>query len=66
VNVAEIKAAVSNLTLEERAEVARALHHWTDDAWDEKIKQDVAAGKLDKLLHEIDNDIAKGNLSGLP
>ena len=65
-SVAEIKAAIPNLTLEERAEVARALHRWLDDDWDEQIKQDLAAGKLNKLLNEIDSDIAKGDLSDLP
>ena len=65
-SVAEIKAAIPNLTLEERAEVARALHGWLDDAWDEQMKRDLASGKLNKLLDEIDADIAKGNLSDLP
>jgi ribosome recycling factor len=30
--VAEIKAAIPSLTLEERAEVARCLSEWQDDA----------------------------------
>ena len=37
--VAEIKAAISQLTLEERAEVARCLHEWEDDAWDKQMQQ---------------------------
>jgi hypothetical protein len=36
--VAEIKAAISQLTLEERAEVARCLHEWEDDAWDKQTQ----------------------------
>ncbi len=64
--VAEIKAAIPKLTLAERAEVARALHGWEDDAWDEQMKRDLAAGNLDKLLSKVDADIAKGNLSDLP
>lgn len=64
--VAEIKAAIPKLTLEERSEVARALHSWEDDAWDEQMKHDLASGKLDKVLSKVDGDIAKGNLSDLP
>ena len=64
--VQEIKAAIPSLSLEERAEIARCLHHWEDDAWDERMRSDIAAGKLDKLLSKVDADIAQGNLSGLP
>jgi len=57
--VAEIKAAISQLTLGERAEVARCLHVWEDDAWDQQIQQDLAAGKLDALLAKVDDDLVK-------
>ena len=64
--VAEIKAAIARLTLEERAGVARCLHEWEDDAWDKQMQQDLAAGKLDSLLARADNDIAEGKLRDLP
>jgi hypothetical protein len=64
--VAEIKAAIPSLTLEERAEVARCLGNWQDDEWDEQMKRDIAAGKLDKLLSKVDDDIAHGKLRDLP
>ena len=64
--VTEIKAAISQLTLEERAEVARCLHAWEDDAWDKQIQQDLAAGKLDGLLAKVDDDIDHGKLRDLP
>jgi hypothetical protein len=64
--VAEIKAAIARLTLEERAEVARCLHEWEDDAWDKRMQQDLAAGKLDNLLAKVDSDIAEGELRDLP
>ena len=54
--VAEIKAAIPSLTLEERAEVARCLNQWQDDEWDEQMKYDIAAGKLDVLLSNVDAD----------
>ena len=64
--VQEIKAAIPSLTLEERAEIARCLHGWEDDAWDAQMKHDLASGKLDKVLSKVDADIARGNLSDLP
>ena len=64
--VAEIKAAISRLSLEERAEVARWLHDWEDDAWDEQMRQDLSAGKLDGLLAKVDKDIDQGKLRDLP
>jgi ribosome recycling factor len=62
----EIKAAIPKLTLEERAEVARCLHQWEDDEWDEQMKRDAAEDKLKSLLKKVDSDIAQGNLSDLP
>jgi hypothetical protein len=62
----EIKAAIPKLTLEERAEVARCLHGWADDEWDEQMKRDLAAGKLDPLLKKVDADIDRGQFSELP
>jgi hypothetical protein len=64
--VAEIKAAIAQLTLEERAEVARCLHEWEDDAWDKQMQQDLAAGKLDRLLAKVDSDIDHGKLREMP
>ena len=57
--VTEIKAAISQLTLEERAEVARCLHEWEDDAWDKQMQQDLASGKLDDLLTKVDKEVIK-------
>jgi hypothetical protein len=64
--VEQIKAAIANLSLEERAEVARCLHDWEDDDWDRQMKSDFASGKLDSLLASVDKDIAEGNLRDLP
>ena len=65
-SVQEIKEAVQYLSLEERAEVAACLHSWSDDEWDEKMKRDLASGKLNKILAQVDADIAKDNLRGMP
>jgi hypothetical protein len=62
----EIKEAVQQLSLEERAEVAACLHKWSDDAWDEKMQRDLASGKLDRTLAQVDADIAKNKLRDMP
>lgn len=65
-SVAEIKSAIEQLSCEERAELAAWLHGWEDDAWDEQMKRDVAAGKLDQVLREVDDDISAGRLRDMP
>jgi hypothetical protein len=55
-SVEEIKEALQSLSLEERADVAACLHSWNDDAWDEQMKRDLASGKLDKILAQVDAD----------
>ena len=64
--VQEIKAAIPQLTLEERAEVARCLHGWDEDAWDLQMQGDLAAGRLDTLLAKVDSDIGGGRLLDAP
>lgn len=65
-SVEEIKAAIPQLSLEERAELARCLHEWEDDEWDRQMRQDVAAGKLNAILNKVDADINSGQLLALP
>jgi hypothetical protein len=66
VSVDQIKTAVEQLSFEERAELAAWLHGWKDDEWDEQMKRDVAAGKLDLILREVDEDIRAGRLREMP
>lgn len=62
----EIKEAIPKLTQEERAEVARFLHRWEEDDWDEQMRGDIAAGKLNTLLSEVDKNVAEGKLLDPP
>jgi hypothetical protein len=66
VSLAEIKNAVEKLSLEERAQFAAWFHGWKDDEWDEQMKRDVAEGKLDQVLREVDDDIKAGRLRDMP
>ena len=65
-SVEQIKAAIEQLSLEERAELAAWLHGWEDDDWDKQMKDDVAGGKLDHILREVDEDIRAGRLRDMP
>ena len=65
-SLAEIKTAIEQLSFEQRAELAAWLHGWEDDEWDEQMKRDVASGKLDVVLQEVEEDIKAGRLRELP
>jgi hypothetical protein len=55
--VQEIKSAIEQLPLEERAALIANLCDWTDDDWDRQMKADAAAGKFAAL----NNAVAQGN-----
>src|SRR5213596_3312965 len=66
VSLPEIKTAIEQLSFEERAELAAWLHGWNDDEWDEQMKRDIATGKLDSMLHEVEEDIKAGRVREMP
>jgi hypothetical protein len=66
VSLAEIQSAIDQLSFEERAKLAAWFHGWKDDEWDEQMKRDVAEGKLDLVLHEVEEDIQAGRLRDMP
>jgi hypothetical protein len=65
-SLAEIKSAIEQLSFEQRAELAAWFHGWKDDDWDEQMKRDVADGKLDLVLREVEDDINAGRLRDMP
>jgi hypothetical protein len=64
--VEQIKAAISRLSIEERAGLATWLFYQTDDAWDRQMKGDANAGRLNKLIAEAERDIRAGQVRELP
>jgi len=56
VSLPEIKTAIEQLSFEERTELAAWLHGWNDDGWDEQMKRDIASGKLDDVLREVEQN----------
>ena len=65
-SLAEIKTAIEQLSFEQRAELAAWLHGWNDDEWDEQMKRDIANGKLDDVLCEVEKDIKAGRVREMP
>jgi len=65
-SVEQIKTAIEQLSFEERAELAAWFHGWKDDEWDEQMKRDVAEGRLDDVLREVEDDIAAGRFRDMP
>ena len=65
-SLTEIQNAIEQLSFEERAKLAAWFHAWKDDEWDEQMKRDIAQGKLDLVLHEVEDDIKAGRLRSEP
>ena len=65
-SLAEIKTAIEQLSFEQRAELVAWLHGWKDDEWDEQMKRDIAVGKLDDVLHEVEGDVKAGRVREMP
>jgi hypothetical protein len=61
-SVEEIQQAISNLSLEERAELMSSLMNWEDDEWDKQMKRDAAAGKFDAMNRDTDAELTAGKL----
>ena len=63
--VAEIKAAIDQLSLPERCELEALLHPSEDDAWDGQMKRDAADGKFEALNGEAEAEQAAGKTKPL-
>jgi hypothetical protein len=65
--VAEIKAAIDQLSLQERCELEALLHPFVDDDWDRQMKRDAEpGGKLYKLMEASEKNAEAGKLVDLP
>ena len=65
-SLAEIKSAVDQLSPNEFAELIAFLRERDSAAWDRELEADIAAGRLDSVLREVDDDIRAGRVSELP
>jgi hypothetical protein len=65
-SVAELEAAIRTLPKEDLARFDQWYQQFIEEEWDEQIRQDVKAGKLDFLLDEAQKERAAGTLKRFP
>jgi len=58
--VEELRQAITELSLEERAELMSALANFEDDQWDKQMKRDAATGKFDAMNRQAEADLKSG------
>ena len=61
----EARASSFFLLPSDFSEIAACLHSWNDDAWDDQMKSDLASSKLDKMLAQVNADIAQNKIRAL-
>jgi hypothetical protein len=65
--VEEIKAAIEQLSPEERCELAALLNPIEDDDWDRQMKKDAEpGGKLDRLMEAATKEYREGKSLPFP
>jgi hypothetical protein len=65
--VAEIKAAIDQLSPQERCELEALLHPWAEDDWDRQMKADAEPrGKLHELMSASRTNAMAGKLMDFP
>jgi len=64
-DVKEIESAITQLPPSELAELAEWFAEFRAQAWDERLEQDVKAGRLDSLLEEAEQDFEQGRCEPL-
>ncbi len=50
----EIEAAIKQLPTSDVRQLAHWLQEYLDDAWDQQMQEDLAAGKLDSLISKAE------------
>jgi hypothetical protein len=59
-SVAEIESAITQLPAQDVAELMAWLQEYHERVWDRQIEDDLEAGRLDKLLAEVEKEHGKG------
>jgi len=61
----QIKQQIMKLSPEDVWQLAAWFDEYKFDKWDRQIECDVAAGRFDKLVKEIDANVAQGLITPL-
>ena len=64
-DIKEIESAIAQLPPSELAELAKWFEQFQAQVWDEQLEQDVAAGRLDALLNQAEQDFEQGRCEPL-
>jgi len=64
-SVKDIENAITQLSLEELAELSAWLADYQAKVWDKQIERDLDAGRLDALLEEVDEEYEAGKAKSL-
>jgi len=64
-SLAELEKAVATLPPKELSEFSTWFEEFLSDQWDKKLEADIAAGKLDRLAAQADEDFEAGRCTAL-
>jgi hypothetical protein len=59
-SIVEIENEIKELPVEKVDELIKWLKEYHSDLWEKQIADDLAAGRLDPLLAEVDDEIEAG------
>lgn len=64
-SIEEIESAISQLPPSEVAKLAKWFEEFQARVWDERLEQDVRAGRLDAVLKQAEQDFEQGQCEPL-
>ena len=59
-SITEIESAITQLPRKELADLMAWLRQYEAEAWDRQIEDDLEAGRLDRLLSEVEKEHKAG------
>ena len=61
----DVESAIKQLPEGEVRNLAKWLQDYLDEMWDRQIEADLASGRLDRLIAQVEEDIAANNVRDL-
>ncbi len=65
-SIEQIEQAIEKFSRDELAAFRKWFLEFDQEAWDKEIEQDIAAGRFEAVLREVDDDIKAGRVTDLP